>query len=312
MIHHRLVIVLYIYGPMTGDSVSEVIARWRPTTCSAEVAAFARRVVSSAGPLTGARAKALLFAAAKLAGFAIGVGLELDEQVLFRAGVIERFSASSQAGSPPTRRTLRSNLRFLGKAVLAHQPPASPPLSRERAKARYSPAELAGYLALCDAQPTKLRRQRSSALICLGAGAGLIGAELRAVRGVDVVSRSGGVLVEVKGRRPRAVPLLADYHERLLEAAAFFGTSSLVSRRNPNSHNVTNPLIASLSGGSDLPRLEATRLRSTYLAQMAETIGLKAFMEAAGIACTQRLGDLVTHLEPPAEEVAVALLGARR
>lgn len=185
-------------------------------------------------------------------------------------------------------------------------------MPRESAKAPYSAHELASYLALCDAQPTRLRRARANALICLGAGAGLIGGELRRVQGSDVVARSGGVLVEVRARRPRAVPVLARYQDRLLAAACFFGTSYLVSGTNPDSHNVTNPLIRSLSGGLDLPRLEPSRLRASYLVQMAETIGLVAFMDAAGISCSQRLGDLVSHLERPSEQDAVALLRARR
>lgn len=75
---------------------------------------------------------------------------------------------------------------------------------------------------------------------------------------------------------------------------------------------MTNPLLRALSGGVDLPRLETPRLRSSYLVAMAETIGLAAFMEAAGVTCTQRLGDLVAHLGVPPEASCVALLGAAR
>jgi integrase len=82
------------------------------------------------------------------------------------------------------------------------------PLSRERAKAPYSAAEIAGFLALADAQPTAGRRMRAAGLVCLGAGGGLIGADLRKVRGSDVLRRSGGVIVQVTGRRPRVVPVL--------------------------------------------------------------------------------------------------------
>jgi integrase len=102
--------------------------------------------------------------------------------------------------------------------------PADAPLPRERAKAPYSQAQIAGFLALADAQPTVPRRMRAAGLVCLGAGAGLAGADLRGVRGTDVSCRSGGVIVEVSsGRRPRAVPVLARYHARLLAAAAFAG-----------------------------------------------------------------------------------------
>ena len=288
-------------------TADEVIAAYRPRSLSPEAAAFARRAAAVV-PVSPTRAKALLFAAGRLAAFALRVGLPLDETLLATA-VIERFVATAAAGSPATRRTLRTNLRALGRALEVAPAPAA--LSRERAKAPYSDAAIASYLALCDAQPTALRRQRSAALICLGAGAGLVGGALRGVCGSDVVSRSGGVLVTVAGRRPRAVPVLLAFHDRLVEAASFFGPRHLVSGANPDSHNVTNPLLSSLSGGRDLPRLDTGRLRSTYLVAMAEQVGLRAFMDAAGITCSQRLGDLVAGLSPPSEEEAVALLGAQ-
>jgi hypothetical protein len=85
--------------------------------------------------------------------------------------------------------TLRANLLFLARWVVPALAPAGAPLPRERAKVPYSPAEIAGYLALADAQPTAGRRMRAAGLVCLGAGAGLAGADLRPVRGTDVVCR---------------------------------------------------------------------------------------------------------------------------
>lgn len=290
--------------------VAAAIAAWSPRRHSEAICAFARAVVAAAGPQRPERAKALLFAAGKLGEFACSLGLALEAGVVLHPSVIERFCTSPKAGSAPTRRTLRSNLRHLAREAVAFSPPGPVPLPRGRAKAPYSPRELAGYLSLADAQPTALRRTRASALICLGAGAGLVGGELRQVRGSSVVCRSGGILVLVGGPRSRAVPVLSGYHDRLLSAASFFGDRYLVSGRNPKSHNVTNPLIASLSGGIDLPRLECSRLRSSYLCALARAIGLRAFMEAAGITCSQRLGDLLCDLEPPSEGDAIALLGA--
>ncbi len=293
-------------------SASETISTFTPRSVPLEAASFARRVVTEAGPKTPSRAKALLFAAGKLASFGLSIGLDLDEKVLFKDSVIERFVLSGHSGSPPTRRTLRTNLRYLARSCLPHRVPKPVALPRERAKTPYSAFEIASYLALSDGQPTVLRRARANALVCLGAGAGLVGGELRRVRGSDVLSRSGGVVVEVGGRRPRVVPVLSAYHHRLVAAADFFTSRYLVSGHNPDSHNVTSPLIRSLSGAIDLPRLEPARLRSSYLVSMAEAIGLRAFMDAAGISCSQRLGDLVAGLGRPSEEDAISLLGARR
>jgi integrase len=154
---------------------------------------------------------------------------------------------------------------------------------------------------------------RAAGLVCLGAGAGLTGADLRGVRGSDVICRSGGVIVEVRcGARPRAVPVLARYHDVLLASAAFAGSGLITGGTDPARQNVTHPLTRSLAGGTGLPRLEASRLRMTWLADCAQLLGLATFMRAAGIACSQRLGDLLATLEPDGEAEAVALLGGTR
>jgi integrase len=286
------------------------IAAYAPRSLSAQAQAFVRMVVAEAAPDTPGRAKALLFAAGKLARFGEQVGLELSPGVLLHPSAIERFILTGTgAVSPATRRTLRTNLRALARAIERYPEPSPVPLVRERAKVPYSPSEIDGYLRLAAAQSTRARGLRASALVCLGAGAGLIAGELRHVRGTDVVERAGGVLVQVSGGRARSVPVLYRYHERLLAAAAFAGSRYLIGGRDPDRRNVTDALCAALSTDSSLPRLQAGRLRSTWLVECAARIGLQAFMQAAGITCSQRLGDLAAQLPPATEPELVALLG---
>jgi integrase len=288
--------------------VALAIERFSPKALDPSCARFSKEVTYAARPTTHNRAKAFLFAASRIASYAQSLGLELDPAIVLHPSVIERFSLDGDM-SPTTRRTLRTNLRSLSERVLLTSPhPVS--LPRERAKSPYTPREIASYLSLADAQSTALRRTRAQALICLGAGCGLIGGELRRVRGCDVHVRSGGVVVYVGGSRQRTVPVLSAYHVRLLASAETFGDSYLVSGPNPDSHNVTNPIICALSAVTDLPRLETARLRSTWLVSVSEAIGLRAFMDAAGVCCTQRLGDLISYLDPPTEDQMVALLGA--
>jgi hypothetical protein len=300
-------------GDDGADLAAGYIARWRPSSVSPQAAAFARQVVVAAGPGGRERAKNLLWAAARLADYAIPLGLDPAPEVLLHPSVIERFTRRAPGLSGVARRTLRTNLRFIARRVVPQLYPADVPLPRERAKQPYSPAQIDGYLALADAQPTLSRRMRGSGLICLGAGAGLIRADLRDVHGTDVTCRSGGVIVTVRGgARPRAVPVLARYHGRLLAAAASAGTGLICGGTDPGRRNITTPLIRSLAGGDGLPRLEGSRLRATWLADAAQLIGLATFMHAAGITCSQRLGDLLATLEPAAEADAVRLLGAAR
>lgn len=291
-------------------AAGRAIAAYSPRSASAQAAELARAVVARAKPPSAERAKALLYAAAKLASFGESVGLELDAPTLFRPATIERaVLCGAQGLSPATRRTLRTNLRALARALAAHPEPEPASLARERAKAPYSPAQIEGYLRLAAAQPTEPRRARAAALISLGAGAGLIGSELRHLRGSDVAWRSGGLLVVVGGARARVVPVLERFHEPLSEAAALAGEGYLVGGLAPARRNLSDALCAALSGDPALPRLEGGRLRSTWLVRCAGSIGLGAFMRAAGVRCSQRLGDLAAQLPELAESDAVVLLG---
>jgi integrase len=295
---------------MPDADVAAYIVRWRPSSVSAPAAAFAREVIAKTGPQGQERAKNLLWAAGRLADYALALGLDLVPEVVLHPSVIDRFARCAPGLSGVARRTLRTNQRFIARRVVPQLCPADAPLPRERAKAPYSAAEIGGFLALADAQPTAERRMRAAGMVCLGAGAGLIRADLRDARGSDVACRSGGVVVTVRGARPRTVPVLARYHARLLAAARSAGTGLVCGGTDPGRRNITNPLVSALDGGSGLPRLDTSRLRATWLADCADLLGLATFMHAAGISCSQRLGDLVAGLSPADEAGAVRLLGA--
>jgi integrase len=288
------------------------IGRWRPSSVSPPAAAFARDVIARVAPEGRERAKSLLWAAGKLADYGLGLGLDPVPEVLLHPSTAERFTRCAPGLSGAARRTLRTNLRFIGRRVVPHLYPADLPLPRERAKQPYLAAEIAGFLALAGAQPTAERRMRAAGLVCLGAGAGLIRADLRDVRGGDVARRSGGVVVTVRGARARTVPVLARYQGRLLAAARFAGDGLVCGGAEHGRRNLTGRLAASLDGGGGLPRLDTSRLRATWLADCGDLLGLATFMRAAGISCSQRLGDLVAGLEPAGEAEAVRLLGAAR
>jgi hypothetical protein len=78
----------------------------------------------------------------------------------------------------------------------------------------------------------------------------------RDARGSDVIARSGGVVIIVRGARPRAVPVLARYHTRLLAAASSAGTALICGGADPGRRNLTNQLITNpkLAGERDQAR----------------------------------------------------------
>jgi len=185
--------VVYDTAPHRGPEAA--ISAWTPKSYSQAVASFTRQVVVVAEPASPARARALLYAVGKLASFAERCGLPLDTNTVFHPSVMERFLVLSYTTlSPGTRRTVATNLRSVSTQLIRPATPEALKLPRERAKVPYSTSQIASYLQLADAQPTETRRHHGGALICLGAGAGLMGTDLRTVRGSDVVLRSGGVI----------------------------------------------------------------------------------------------------------------------
>ena len=293
-------------------TASAAIASWRPRTVPEEAAAFAREVVARAAPTSRARAKALLFAASRAAGFSLDVGLELRPEVVFCPTVIERFIvANARAFSAPTARTLRTNCRALGRALQAYPEPAPVRLPRERAKKPYTASEISAYLALADAQPNPSRRMRPR-----GSSAWERGPAWSAP-----TCRAYGAATWPSARAAWWWRWPADERAR--------------SRSWPISMNACWPPPplpgrASWSGGPSVrgatsPPAWSPRSRAglTWLAWRSPgyglpgwlkwrgLIGLGAFMGAAGVDVSQRLGDIAAGLAEVPEAQVVALLGGQ-
>ncbi len=66
-------------------------------------------------------------------------------------------------------------------------------------------------------------------------------------------------------------------------------------------------LLAAFGG---LARLDVGRLRATWLAEHLGRLGLTALLAAAGVRCSQRLGDLAAILPTPDEVTLMTILGA--
>ena len=121
------------------DGMAGYIAAWRPSSVPPQAAAFARQVVTAGGagrpgpgeePAVGGGQAGRLRRSRS--------GWSRSPEVLLHPSVIERFAAHAPGLSGPARRTLRTNLRFIARAVVPQLDPADAPLPRERAKAPYT------------------------------------------------------------------------------------------------------------------------------------------------------------------------------
>ena len=292
--------------------VAAYIARWRPSSVPPQAAAFARGVIGQAAPEGKERAKNLLWAAGKLADFGTGLGLDAVPEVLLHPSVAERFTP------------VRAGAVARGAADAAHEPAVHrPPGGAAAISGGYAAAAGTGQGALQPGGTRRVsrlgRRAAHPAAADAGGGADLPGRRRRADprrparrarQRRDLPLRRGD-----RGRpwRPAAGGAGAG---PLPRPAAGRGTPcrgrAVTGGTDPGRRNITTPLIRSLSGGAGLPRLDTSRLRATWLAEAADLLGLATFMHAAGITCSQRLGDLLAALDPADEATAVALLGATR
>ncbi len=291
--------------------ITAYIGRWRPSSVSPQAAGFARDVITAAGPQGRDRAKNLLWAAGKLADYGLGLGLDPVPEVLLHPSVTERFTRCAPGLSGVARRTLRTNLRFTGRRVVPQLYPADTPLPRERTKQPYSAAQIDGFLALADAQPTRARQARAAGLICLGAGRRPDPRRpaRRARRRREVPVRRDG------GHRPRR-PAAHGAGAVPLPRPAARGGPDRRDRADLRRHRPGPP-----EPGEPAPSGAGRRERAAPAGHQPAArdlaAGLRgaarpatAFMAAAGISCSQRLGDLIAGLEPAAEPGAVRLLGA--
>ena len=214
------------------------------------------------------------------------------------------------------RSVLRRALRALDPSpalVIAYQPVAGP----------YSPAECAAFVRLARNQPTGPRRRELSAIVGLGLGAGLDGRDLRTLSPTDITDLpevqlpdgTVGLLVTVRGARPRQVPVRLEYVALVREAMALHAqqdrtdTTPLVGlrpdRRNVTSSSLARAVTATSTGVDVIP----ARLRSTWLvACLSADVPLRELLHAAGLRSARTLIDLLPYCPPPDPERVTALL----
>lgn len=297
------------------EQVNSVIDQYNPRgrKNTAQVAEFARSAVRKASPVSRTVAQNWLSIVAAFADWAAEQGHPLDDR-LWNPVHIERFVAVGMTDkASQVRASYRSALRRIGRRVAPTRFQAEPPrLGRSGSAVPYSDDELAALLAAAEAQPTRHRRDSVMAFICLGAGAGLRPAEMRDLKGVDIVRVGATVAVRLPDR---TVPLLPELGRRLWKVAQRRGEGLLLGGR-PGSKNVSNRVTASFKRGPGVPRLEWARLQATWRLTVLQAAGLREILAAFGTRAPSSLFALVAQLpEPDPDQVfrrLVELYGGSR
>jgi hypothetical protein len=249
---------------------------------------------------------------AKLAGWALGEGLPLDVEVVLDPDAVERFITSG-VSEGRSRATYRSELRRVGPLLTQRAPwePRTRAVARRQVAPPYAACELRQLCSHVAAQPTPGRLRAAKALLALGAGAGLDGRWLARVRAQDVFATPRAVLVRVTEPAARAVPVLAEWEQELLELRATAGDQYLVGGYS-TARNRAGSLAASLVVPTGCPKFSASRLRSTWLvAHLAIGTRLPELAQAAGLQGVTVLSDLLQYVPALHHDEAASLLRGR-
>jgi hypothetical protein len=304
------------------SAVQTAIAEYTPVSVTAErwevLAPMCRRLVVGYGPVNAgvARTSATIIAAfvawAQTRPGRTSTDSAVAIEELQAPGLLETYLTELASDGTPDaslatyRSVLRRTLKALDPnppAAIAYQPVAGP----------YSAAECAAYVRLARNQPTTARRRELSTIIGLGLGAGLDGRDLRAVSPTDLsdaILPDGTIvlLVQVRGGRPRTVPVRAMYTDLVREALALHagdrrGASTPLLGAKLTRKSITSPAkrdavtATATDTGVDMA---VNRLRATWLvACLAAGIGLGPLLHAAGLRSARTLTDLLAYCPPP-------------
>ncbi len=228
---------------------------------------------------------------AQIAAWADRIGLPLEAAVVLHPETIDRFvlegAAHLKAGS---RLNYRTQLWKVGRAILGSElfPPKPPPLQRSEVLAPYDDEEITALVSWARGLSTARRRRNARALLAIGFGAGLAPEEVQRLVGTDVVREGDQVVVQVIGRRPRTVPVLAEWADEVMALAEESGERPFFC---PERRRIArNEIIKFIDGCSDGDgaRFTVLRLRVTWIVHhLSVATHLVVFEKMAGVSAKQ-------------------------
>ncbi|WP_298339803.1 hypothetical protein [Ferrimicrobium sp.] len=257
------------------ERLTPALARYRPQIPEQywdTVRPFVYDIMADVGPmLTDNQALKL---ASALVRFGVWVwqssGRELRREVVFDDALIEQcFGALFACLTSNTLGTYRSRMRKVQKLLRKLQNGSHEvehvAFQRAKALAPYTDKELVSLRSWAQGQKTHARRRDASVLLAVGAGAGLTTEDLLRLKTDDVSIDPDGVLVRVNGRRPREVPVLAEWEQLIVDAVNDIGPGLPLFGigRTSYNNNAVSYLVARSSGKGLKPLLP--RLRATWI-----------------------------------------------
>ncbi len=224
-------------------------------------------------------------------------GLDLTVESVMRPEPIDEHVRAMGGRHPATR---RSHLRSLARAVNpTGMPPGAITYPRSKVRPPYTDKEMAAIERIARTQPTVAQRRGMCAVVGLGRGAGLDSCDLRYLHAGDIEDRGeDGIWVQVPGPRPRLVPVRRRCEELVRIGLDGIRADGLVIGQVQDRRNVASKIIETASIMGSAPPIEASRLRTTWLADLlTSNVPLPVVMAVSGLTTAHSIIDVLNHLD---------------
>lgn len=265
-----------------------------PTNQWATIAPYVHGVVSRAEPLVTYSAGDLYPAVTRLVAFVHAEHAPLEDDVVFDPFMVGRFINHHLNGyNRASRNTMRARLRRVAEALLGDDAVGKfKALGKTDAVRPYNEAEQATLEAWSRAQTSEERRTSAGALLSLGFGAGLTGAEIIRQR-LEDVHIGEVVTVRVDGEKERVVPVRSGWDAGLRARMAFLHGAGWAFRSDQRGGNAN--LITDFVSRTAAPfEIQTRRMRATWLVGHLESgTPLKALLRIAGLQSAEALDRLL-------------------
>ncbi|QWS33065.1 hypothetical protein [Curtobacterium aetherium] len=263
------------------------------------IAPYVHDVVARAEPLVTYSARELYPAVTRLAHFARSEYAPLTDGAVFHPYMVNRFVIHHLAGyNRASRNTVRARLRRVSEALLGDDAAGKfKALGKADAVTPYTAVEQAALEGWSRAQTSDERRTSASALLSLGFGAGLTGAEIIRVRLEQVDADGELVVVHVAGDGGRQVPVLAEWDAGLRARLDYMDGSGWAFRADQRGGNIN--LITDFISRTAAPmEIQSRRMRATWLVGHLERgTPLKMLLRVAGLQSAEALDRVLPFVQ---------------
>lgn len=249
---------------------------------------------------TGLKRDRLMVIAAPFADWVVNVnGYPTTTVVVFHPVMVRRYvTRDDVAWSDTTRRTYRSALLRMSRALIGDVPLRFAPTTPQNTAAPYDDLDLHLLESWARGQSTAARRRSAGVVLALCTGAGLKANEVLQVRRSDITADRNGIVVTVTNGG-RAVPLLARFEQLLLDSVADVEADHWVfgsPKRIKHGISTLTTFLYDTDRGRE-PDPVTPRMRNTWLiTHLLAGTNMRALMTAAGVTKFEHLDQLVAHV----------------